>query len=57
MVELALAIIVASLPGLKILLLRDTRGSKRGSIGTTELEEDNKSSELVKAQEAVTKQV
>jgi hypothetical protein len=46
MVELALAIIVASLPGLKILWLRDSRGRERGLMATTELEDDTKSSEL-----------
>ncbi|KAI0568502.1 hypothetical protein TUN199_12027 [Pyrenophora tritici-repentis] len=56
MVELTLAIIVASLPGLKILLLRDIRGSKRGSTAITALGEDIKSSESGTAREAVTKQ-
>ncbi|CAN9196014.1 unnamed protein product [Alternaria alternata] len=45
MVELALAIIAASLPGLKMLWLRDSRGSGVGLTTATELCEDKKSSE------------
>jgi len=50
MAELALAIIVASLPGLKILLARDNRGSG-GSLTATA--EDAKSSESDKTPTAV----
>ncbi|CAG5138789.1 uncharacterized protein ALTATR162_LOCUS439 [Alternaria atra] len=57
MVELALAIIVASLPGLKILWLRDSRGRKRGLTATTELGEDTKSSESGTARRVTTEQV
>lgn len=57
MVELTLAIIVASLPGLKMLLLRDTRGSKRGSTATPELGEDKKLSESGIVRNAVAEQV
>ncbi|RYO27761.1 hypothetical protein AA0113_g12260 [Alternaria arborescens] len=57
MAELALAIIVASLPGLKIFWVRDNRGSRRGVTATAELGEDTKSSESDKTRKAVSEQV
>ncbi|USP82173.1 uncharacterized protein yc1106_09447 [Curvularia clavata] len=56
MVELSLAIIVASLPGLKELLLRDIRAIKIGSTTTIDLE-DVKLVESGAEQKSVTRQV